>query len=99
MIKIILLQVGNAGNDYIQGLGGADNINAGSGNDIVEGGSGNDILDGGDGIDTLVYSNSTSGVTVNLNTLVSTGTNIGTDTISNFENIVGSSSGDTLNRR
>ena len=87
---------GKAGNDYIQGLGGDDNIDAGAGNDIVEGGTGNDILEGGAGIDTLVYTNSLSGVTVNLENSISTGTDIGNDTISGFENIVGSSSEDNL---
>eukprot|EP01029_Cantina_marsupialis_P016090 TRINITY_DN3571_c0_g1_i1.p1 TRINITY_DN3571_c0_g1~~TRINITY_DN3571_c0_g1_i1.p1 ORF type:complete len:5289 (+),score=1833.13 TRINITY_DN3571_c0_g1_i1:2362-15867(+) len=85
-----------AGNDYVQGLLGDDEINAGDGNDIVEGGAGNDTLDGGANIDTLVYTNATSGVTVNLDTGLSTGTSTGNDTISNFENIVGSNSSDTL---
>jgi len=87
---------GGAGNDYIKGLGGADTIDLGDGDDIVEGGSGDDILTGGDGIDTLVYSNSLSSVTVNLESAISTGASIGTDTISEFENIVGSTSGDNL---
>jgi Ca2+-binding RTX toxin-like protein len=85
-----------AGNDYVQGLGGADTIDLGAGDDIVEGGAGNDTLTGGEGSDTLVYSSSTTAVTVNLTTSVSTGTDIGTDTISGFENIVASNSADTL---
>ena len=87
---------GGAGNDYVQGLGGADNIDLGDGDDIVEGGTGDDTLVGGAGNDTLVYSSSTTAVEVDLSTSTSTGSDIGIDTISGFENIVASNSSDTL---
>lgn len=56
---------GGAGNDYIDGLGGANN----SSYDYVSGGAGNDTLvvrpygyyDGGSGVDTLLFLNSAQG--------------------------------------
>ncbi|MBU6240055.1 MAG: cadherin domain-containing protein, partial [Planctomycetes bacterium] len=60
-------------------------------------GLGNDILDGGAGTDTVSYASATSGVTVNLATTTSQNTvGAGSDTITNFENILGSAFADTL---
>src|SRR4051812_24892469 len=53
---------GGAGDDFIQGLGGADDIRGGAGDDHLDGGSGNDrlygglgddLIEGGDGNDSL----------------------------------------------
>lgn len=76
---------GDAGNDLIEGLGGDDSILGGSGDDTISGGTGNDTLDGGDGIDTVTYDYSTADFDINL----ATGDG-GGETISNFENAVGS---------
>lgn len=95
--------IGGSGNDSITGdgadnwlIGGAgrDTINAGAGNDTVEGGTGNDTLSGGTGIDTLSYQNSATAVNASL--LSNTSTGEGTDALSNFENLTGSSLNDTL---
>ena len=51
-------------------------------------------LIGGLGIDTLDYSAATTGVTVNLNTGTAHG--VGSDTLSGFENIIGSAFADDL---
>ncbi|MDD2370011.1 MAG: hypothetical protein PHQ90_11980, partial [Sulfuricurvum sp.] len=74
-----------------------DTLTGDSSDNIIEGGAGNDILDGGFGIDTLSYAGATAGVTVNLASTTAQNTiGAGTDTVINFENILGSSYGDTL---
>ena len=88
---------GDASNETIRGTAGDDVIDAGGGADTVEGGTGNDVLNGGAGIDTLSYANAASGVTVDLaDTTAQNTVGAGTDTISGFENLVGSAHGDTL---
>lgn len=58
--------MGGSGNDVFFGMLGIDVLEGGANNDTLDGGAGADILDGGSGIDTVVYSASTSGVTVSL---------------------------------
>jgi choice-of-anchor C domain-containing protein len=84
--------------ENIVGSVNADTITGDSNNNTIEGGLGNDTLDGGAGTgDTVSYSLATSAVTVNLATTSAQNTGgAGTDTISNFENLTGSTSGDTL---
>ncbi len=96
----------NGGNDSVEGGGGNDTLGAGAGNDVINGGAGDDIvnggpgndtLDGGDDLDTLSYVLAAGAVTVNLGV---TGPQVtggsGTDTVSNFENLLGSSNSDIL---
>ena len=66
--------------------------------DSIEGGAGNDVMDGGAGTsDTAIYSNSTSGVSVDLSITVQQDTlGAGLDTLSNFERLLGSAFADTL---
>ncbi len=72
-------------------------INGGEGADTIMGGAGNDILNGGAGIDTISYANSTFGVTVHLDNPTPQNTvQQGIDTISGFENILGSATHDSL---
>ena len=66
------------------------------GDDIIFASSGVDILDGGTGNDTLDYSNSNSGVNVNILTNTVSGGYATGDTIRNFENIVGTKYDDNL---
>ena len=93
-----------AGNDTLTGIenliGSALNDTlTGDGNDnVIEGGLGNDTLVGGGGIDTVSYAGSAVGVTVILgmqggpqNTF-----GAGTDTLSGFENLLGSANNDSL---
>ena len=79
--------VGTAGDDAMFGLGG---------NDKLQGLAGNDTLDGGQGFDRAVYSEATSGITVNLAAGTVTG-GAGNDTLINVEGIVGSDQADTYN--
>ncbi|MFN0264741.1 beta strand repeat-containing protein [Tepidamorphus sp. 3E244] len=87
-----------AGDDQVTASDSVNVINTGLGNDTVFAGDalGNDTLNGGGGIDTLDYSASTSGVNVQLGFNNASGADIGTDTLSGFENAVGGSGNDTL---
>jgi Ca2+-binding RTX toxin-like protein len=72
---------GGAGDDFIAGSGG---------NDVIAGGAGADNLFGGDGVDTLDYSTSASGVFVDLGTGQVFNGDADGDTITEFENVIGS---------
>jgi Ca2+-binding RTX toxin-like protein len=88
---------GDAGNDIIDGGSGNDILDGGAGDDLVRGGLGNDTLIGGSGTDNLSYTDMAAAVTVNLSTLTAQNTGGGgTDTISGFENLDGTSYNDTL---
>ncbi len=93
-------QMGSAGgNDVIFAGGGADTIHGNGGDDIIDPGTGDDtVVDGGEGRDTISYASLAAAVTVDL-TLQGVAQNTiggGTDTLTNFENIMGGSGGDTL---
>ena len=99
---------GSVGTDTFNGVSRvigsnfADNITGDGNNNVIEGGPGNDTLDGGGGIDTVSYSRAPGGpgnvgVTVDLsNPLQQDTVQAGLDTLSNFENVRGSSFNDTL---
>jgi serralysin len=53
-------------------------------------------MDGGAGTDTVDYSAETNAVTVNLATGQASGADIGTDTLSNIENVIGGAGNDVL---
>ena len=98
------LIIGNAGNDRVEGWEGDDSLQGGNGNDSLYGGSGNDFLIGGDGSDVLhggegrdtaSWSNSGSGVLVNLST-GRTDRGAAGDTLSQVENLQGSNHDDDL---
>lgn len=80
---------GLGGNDTIEGGGGADSLSGGDGNDTVSGGDGNDTIDGGAGADMLEGG-------AGADTFVFTGTNIGNNTITDFEG-AGGLGGDLIN--
>lgn len=58
---------GNAGNDLLKGGGGADKLYGGAGDDTLNSDGWADFLDGGAGNDTANFSESQTGVNVNLN--------------------------------
>lgn len=88
---------GLAGNDTIKSGGGNDTLNGGAGDDFVFSGAGNDTLDGGDGYDYLYFTEATAGVSINLATSTATATGgAGSDTITGFELLFGSSFNDTF---
>lgn len=84
------------GDDLLIGNALANVISAGAGDDLVIGGAGGDTLDGGTGNDTLSYFGSSAGVTINLGINFARGGDAQGDVYNNFENITGSSFGDTL---
>lgn len=83
-------------NDTLMGDSGNNTIDGRNGDDIIEGGAGADTLDGNLAIDTLSYANSSAAVSVNLTTNAVSGGDATGDTVSNFENILGSAYDDTL---
>ncbi|PPR60960.1 MAG: hypothetical protein CFH10_01325, partial [Alphaproteobacteria bacterium MarineAlpha4_Bin2] len=87
---------GGVGDDILAGGDGIDTIDGGDGDDTISGGAGNDILDGGEGVDTLSFAESDAGVLVDLSSNTATGADIGDDTISNFQNVIGGSGDDLL---
>ncbi len=93
-----------AGNDTLLGfenvIGSSlnDTITGDNNNNIIEGGLGNDTLVGGNGSDTASYAGAAGGVSVSL-ALQGAGqviANAGTDTLSGFENLLGSAFADSL---
>jgi Ca2+-binding RTX toxin-like protein len=92
-----------AGSDTLTGIenlvgSSLNDTLTGDGNDnVIEGGSGNDALAGGAGVDTASYAGAAAGVTVSLATGSAQNTvNAGTDTLSGFENLLGSGFADSL---
>ena len=74
-------------------------IQGGSGDDIIAGGgSGSNNYDGGGGIDTIDYSGTTQGIVIDLSAASNqaTGAEIGTDQITNVENVIGGSGDDLV---
>lgn len=86
--------VGDAQDDTFAGI---ENLTGTSFDDLIEGDGGDNVLKGGVGTDFLSYEHAAGGVTVNLavKTAQATG-GAGTDTVSGFENLIGSGSADTL---
>ena len=88
--------IGKEGNDILFAGSGNDILNGGIGDDRLVGGTGADNILGGEGIDTAVYTQSVSGVSVNLSTGSAAGGDAQGDTISEVENLVGSGFNDNL---
>ncbi len=91
---------GKGGNDWLEGGAEQDSLYGGADNDTLEGGAGADWLDGGLGDDTVSYAGSDASVAVNLSrdtagNAAGAGHAAG-DTISGFENVVGSKHNDDL---
>ena len=82
--------------EMVLGSAFADTMTGGITDDHVNGGGGADILTGGDGLDTLDYSNSAAAVVVDLFNGTSSGGDAAGDVFTGFENIAGSTLGDSL---
>jgi Ca2+-binding RTX toxin-like protein len=91
---------GSADANMITGGAGNDTIQGGAGNDTLEGGAGNDGLDGGTGTDTASFAAAGAAVFYGLLAQGSAFNTqgAGTDNLSGFENLTGSTFNDTLGR-
>jgi hypothetical protein len=100
---------GNDGDDTLDGSAtdtsivakggnGNDALTGGFGDDTFSGGPGNDTINGGPGSDTTDYSDAKLGLVVNLSLAQNQaiGPEIGTDQISNIENVIGGSGDDRI---
>jgi Ca2+-binding RTX toxin-like protein len=88
---------GNGSDNDLRGGAGKDTLSGGGGDDGLDGGAGNDVMNGGAGGDVAIYQLATSGVTVDLGTVGAQNTGgAGIDTLSNIENLFGSSFDDNL---
>src|SRR4051794_16027318 len=74
-------------------ISGVENVVGSPQNDTVRGDNAENVLNGGGGVNTVDYSGSAPG-TINLTTGTVSGA--GGDTISNFQNVIGSSNADTF---
>ena len=98
---VVALNGASAGTAYGAGIGTDSLTNigvvlAGSGNDSFIGSTANESFDGGGGVNTLYYLAQTSAMTVNLLSGTEMGAGLGTDTLTNFEVVVGGSGGNSL---
>jgi Ca2+-binding RTX toxin-like protein len=87
---------GDDGSNTLAGRSGNDTITARGGNDILVADPGADSLNGGDGMDTVTYSSSDIAVNVNLATGTYSGGYAQGDSLSQIENLIGSSFDDFL---
>jgi Ca2+-binding RTX toxin-like protein len=85
---------GSPGADTISGDDGPNVLQGGLGDDLLIGGGGDDSLSGGDGRDTLAFLPSEGGVEVDLREGTSEGE--GNDTLTGFENVIGTAVADTI---
>ena len=86
----------STGGDTLTGDYLANIIDGGNGNDLIEGGDGADTLIGGGGNDTVSYAGSAGDVVVNLALGTAADGAGGKDTLTGFENILGSQFDDSL---
>jgi Ca2+-binding RTX toxin-like protein len=82
--------------EEIWGSAFADSMKGGQGGESFEGGAGNDTLDGGLGTDRVTYMSSPAGVVVSLKAGTASDGWGGTDTLANFEQVVGSDHDDVI---
>ena len=87
---------GSAYNDTFIGSAGNDYFDGGAGNDSFVGGLGADTMIGGSGLDTLDYSQSNTGINVNLASGEASGGHAEGDVLSEIEAIIGSNYNDTI---
>lgn len=93
---------GDGGTNFIWGNGGNDVINGGAGLDLIDPGDGDDTSNGGtesnpaEDIDIYYVSGATGPAQVDLQAGTSSGEGVGSDTLADFENVVGGNYDDEL---
>jgi Ca2+-binding RTX toxin-like protein len=88
--------IGGDGYDDLYGEDGNDDLYGGADIDYLFGGDGADDLDGGNDYDYAAYSDSSAGVTVDLETGLTQGGDAQGDTLTSIEGLIGSAHDDTL---
>ncbi|MGV0758504.1 M10 family metallopeptidase C-terminal domain-containing protein [Tistrella mobilis] len=96
LISIERLSGSNTGNDTLAGDDAANLLTGFGGNDVLRGREGADTLDGRDGLDTITYTDSSTGITINLIAGTGQSGDAQGDIILNVENVHGSQGNDTL---
>jgi len=96
---------GKDGNDRIDGGAGDDRLLGGAGDDHISDNQGKNIIDGGTGDDTIDYSESTTGIHLNMDTkvgdnsivkIINSNEEVEKDTIRNVENVIGTNYDDKI---
>ncbi|ESQ89089.1 hypothetical protein ABAC460_13550 [Asticcacaulis sp. AC460] len=88
---------GTSDNDTLSGGSGHDRLDGNDGDDLIRGDGGNDTLSGGAGRDTVSYASAGGSVIVSLAIVAAQNTyGGGTDVLSGFEDVIGSSYSDIL---
>ena len=85
-----------SGVENLVGSAFGDSLTGDAGDNVIDGGKGDDLLDGGAGRDTASYAAATGGVIVSLAVTGAQATGEGNDTLTGFENVIGSAFNDTL---
>jgi Ca2+-binding RTX toxin-like protein len=88
--------IGSSFDDVLTGNSDANIISGGAGDDRLIGEAGADEIIGGEGVDTIDYSDSSSAVSVDLLAGTGTGGDAQGDSLSEIENIIGTSGADTI---
>ena len=90
--------IGESGSNSLFGAAGDDRLDGGAGNDRLDGGLGNDTLIGGAGWDILEHRDVVAGYAATLtgDSGTITGSEIGTDLVSGFEEIRGGAGNDLV---
>jgi len=87
---------GEGGDDKLYGGAGGNNFHGGSGNDTIDGGAGWDKISFRDDYEWMTNTSQSRGVDVDLTTGVVLDNYGGTDTVTNIENVSGSSLNDRI---
>ena len=92
---------GGGGSDFLKGGGGDDTLDGGDGDDFVFADAGDDVVKGGEGSDTIMFDELTtaSELVIDLFKDISAqelNSDLGTNTISSIENVIGTSSVDLI---
>ena len=87
---------GRGGNDALFGRGGADQLFGEAGNDILFGGAGGDFLNGGRGFDYVSYTDSSSGIVIDVLSPQDNAGDATGDVLALIENLVGSNFADIV---
>ena len=87
---------GRGGNDVLRGGAGSDELFGGDQNDVLFGGTGADLLNGGRGFDYVSYTDSTSGIVLDVRAPGQNAGDAAGDVLQLIENLVGSNHADTI---